>query len=86
MLKACLRYVPYFIEHTQWRALSQVLPALGRSKCAPRRLRHIAMNRASMLFWRKLIAASIHSLCDNKDVCQSGIAVSWIETLLAVMA
>ena len=86
MLKACLRYVPYFIEHTQWRALSHVLPALGRSKCAPRRLQHIAMNRASMLFWRKLIAASIHSLRDNRDVYLSGIAVSWIETLLAVMA
>ena len=55
-------------------------------ECAPRRLQHIAMNRASMLFWRKLIAASIHSLCDNKDVYLSGIAVSWIETLLAVMA
>ena len=39
-----------------------------------------------MLFWRKLIGASIHSLCDNGDVCLSGIAVSWIETLLAVMA
>ena len=39
-----------------------------------------------MLFWRKLIAASIHRPCGNKDVCLSGIAVSWIVTLLAVMA
>ena len=39
-----------------------------------------------MLFSRKSNAAFIHSLCDKKDVCLSGIGVSWIETLLAVMA